>query len=776
MEKINLIKEFENLLIFLTQNSWSIVFQVHGWDLTANSSQSQLTINRDAPGIEDFALEGIRAIEPGDPARSLLFHALLSPGVVEDAIIAWPSLQQIDLLENYIYSLKPLSKQILSSLTPVVMAYEYRSASTVPHGKHADFVYSRLGIGRVGTIAHEYDSKKRCFVTNFDQNLQETRVLPAKYAVFLCTTQSYGSGISIQGHKHSGDSSRQFYCPVHKLFAGDACIDGLNIELNYAQCHENEKLRRMVTHGKLKLTGEFDINHPPFYYHSDDDNFVSTEVIGSSLLVARRPQDLVRTARQNETVVTYNVPPETAPWLKRFIPYNNRRYSSLRVGQRLFLVALDYALNYLLEKVGSDKRMFLSPRQSGEFTNMRHLVNEKGEIYDINALPKEEFDQKIKEGNFSAIMYEDPLSEGVVSCQIKGLNQTTLDAKPAWSLMTAPDFMPKAGNIDLYGFKANFVIGGPQALCEGRLAVNPRLYFPGIPVSAFAQSEHTITSVISLPRTEAKTVNTQPHYDVTHYFSDYASDIFAPGWEVTYNRDSLFSYPYYHTSGLGSPFLEDVKLCASANGMWPAASPDAARTFKSKTRTAIPLTDEELGFAPNSPLVLRGQKAVAGWDGECGPYLLPAENGWQVNYTEILRSDYVSNGLNKQVRFNLLRLLSKDELTERMTILALSNQKLLGDIKLSDSPYWLIVFQKIADWTQTQELNVPNGLMNTVKKLQQLDDTNLPGYFMVFGRYSEPARASKDNIKRNNQVLSSIILVKARVDHPVVSYEWSVSD
>src|SRR5687768_6444906 len=50
-------------------------------DLGAALGRRLVTVDRGVPGFEDFADEGIRGIEPGAPARSLLFHALASPNV-----------------------------------------------------------------------------------------------------------------------------------------------------------------------------------------------------------------------------------------------------------------------------------------------------------------------------------------------------------------------------------------------------------------------------------------------------------------------------------------------------------------------------------------------------------------------------------------------------------------------------------------------------------------------------------------------------------------------
>ncbi|MCA1685142.1 MAG: hypothetical protein LC745_03995, partial [Planctomycetia bacterium] len=52
----------------------------HGLDIEANDLKAELTralpgIDRGFPGFEDFARDATRGIEPGQPARSLLYHA-----------------------------------------------------------------------------------------------------------------------------------------------------------------------------------------------------------------------------------------------------------------------------------------------------------------------------------------------------------------------------------------------------------------------------------------------------------------------------------------------------------------------------------------------------------------------------------------------------------------------------------------------------------------------------------------------------------------------------
>jgi hypothetical protein len=209
--------------------------------------------------------------------------------------------------------------------------------------------------------------------------------------------------------------------------------------------------------------------------------------------------------------------------------------------------------------------------------------------------------------------------------------------------------------------------------------------------------------------------------------TDGASNVFAPGWDVSYGRDGLFSSPYYNTAGLGSPFLEDAKLCAAANGMWAAASPDASRTFnRVTTPTAVPLTDEELGIHPSSsggshPGVNHG------WDGGYGPFVEIVGGAITVNYADILRADYVSNALRNLLRFDLLRKVSRKQMMERMTALGAAVSLLDGHgSKVADTRRWLVVFRMIEQWRafsldQYVPLLVSSNLRSSEQELLKRD-------------------------------------------------------
>src|SRR5215470_16154624 len=101
---------------------WSGYLKSAGLDLT-NTTKDTLKEDLTRPvnvdfglhGVEDFAREGRRGIEPGNPARSLFFHVLASPNVIlnglHDEGYATPG--EIEAVENYVYGICPPSIQDL---------------------------------------------------------------------------------------------------------------------------------------------------------------------------------------------------------------------------------------------------------------------------------------------------------------------------------------------------------------------------------------------------------------------------------------------------------------------------------------------------------------------------------------------------------------------------------------------------------------------------------------------------------------------------------------
>src|SRR5687767_3024788 len=83
LNSMALIDTLKSICQPLAPLGWKTLFARHGLDISQTNLDAELarplTIDRSIPGFEDFALEGVRGIEPGNPARSLFFHALASP-------------------------------------------------------------------------------------------------------------------------------------------------------------------------------------------------------------------------------------------------------------------------------------------------------------------------------------------------------------------------------------------------------------------------------------------------------------------------------------------------------------------------------------------------------------------------------------------------------------------------------------------------------------------------------------------------------------------------
>ena len=195
---------------------------------------------------------------------------------------------------------------------------------------------------------------------------------------------------------------------------------------------------------------------------------------------------------------------------------------------------------------------------------------------------------------------------------------------------------------------------------------------------------------------------------------DTISHVFAPGWDVTYSNDPRYpDHRFLATFGLGSPFPEDMKLCAAANGMWAGSSPDAARTFYpdlvpfkfvGRPATAVPLVDAELGFHPNSSAVLEQEADDRpGWDGEYGPYLVIDRDqlgrpAFAVNYADMMLSDYVANSTRGEFDLGRLRQLDEERVLARMNALGRCIRRLPGLDRVRSTELWLVSAEEVADW------------------------------------------------------------------------------
>jgi len=730
----------------LQAKGWRALLQKHGLDIGAADLKTELTkviaVDRTQPGFQDFSDGGTRALEAGDPALSLLYHAFASPlvhpgpGADKDS---YPRLDEIDALENLIYSLGS-SDVPIGGLVPAVFAYEYRTADATPHKLHADLVFSRTGIARNGNEAPEYDAALRAFRA-MPSAPGKCPVSPARYAVFLARREAGryagrtgAGGFFIDSGAVKDDDKREFLVPVHKLFDGDDCVMGESVTLEIVHRHVNEKLHRaVVTDNGIAVAPKFSTDEPPFIIVSqtgddapaDAQGHVFLDKWGASAVVRPHDGDLIWPATQipiGETepvIVTFKVPRATLIDSALNLYRINRRYTSYHITENLGLLvaeglegvpAIGGIVDELFRLKGAPSG-FPRPRNAPEFMNIRHSLdkNDSSKIVDMRATPesRKEFLDDVKNGNYQAVLFLDGCADGCVSGELT-LDGKPVPVRPAFSIVAPPDFFPKINQVELvawlkdHGIEADkqFKQGGPDPLSLGRLIPNQGTVDPATNAPAFADRDQTMVAMVSLAPRGKKAANAPGGPDErASFLTDASSNVFAPGWDVTYAATKTTD-PFYATYGLGSPFPEDAKLCAAANAYWPAVSPDASRTFgRSDAPTAMPLTDEELGYYGGHPWVRQGKVAAShGWDGESGPFIDAA--GLNVNYADIWRSDYVANMRTGLFAFDKLAGVDATEMGARMDALRKAVKKADGGKDPADTALWLISFERVEDWAK----------------------------------------------------------------------------
>ena len=111
---------------------------------------------------------------------------------------------------------------------------------------------------------------------------------------------------------------------------------------------------------------------------------------------------------------------------------------------------------------------------------------------------------------------------------------------------------------------------------------------------------------------------------------DTASGLFAPGWDVsmdlTDDENSINGVLHLASYGGGSPFLEDVRLCAAESGFWPALSPDTTRQF----------------WPAPGPTVTPVLQSRLGWDGLAAPELI---GPGRARLRSLANTDYVGQAM-----------------------------------------------------------------------------------------------------------------------------------
>jgi hypothetical protein len=431
-----LISKVKSAVKRLGPLGWKALLKQHGLDLSAKDLVAELSrplpkIDRTLSGFEDFSAAGRRGIEPGSPSRSLLFHAFASPRVMDfqsggrsRRLKGFPTIAEIEAIENYVYGADPPSIEDLRAraagarLAIVVFASEYRAAVGTVHRRHADMVYSRTGIARVGTRSPRYDGAARGFLPFVAKDDKANRTLPCRYSAYVACLvpgekSSHGPlrhidsnardrATSGRSKQHGGlrpapaalqaaepgDDCRVFWTPLHKLFSGKECIRGREINVRMSASHLNEKIRR--AHLKFLSSGhnadwsEPDISEPPFIFRQGIADFSADAEDGSWLLCPHVHKGLTEPATYKGKPLTYLVPksPDTnGPW---------RAYQS--------------SLNLLPQPSGA--------RSAPEYLHARHAITEDGKERDLNEEP--EIINLVGAGGYRARHYVDFTGDGWV--------------------------------------------------------------------------------------------------------------------------------------------------------------------------------------------------------------------------------------------------------------------------------------------------------------------------------------------------------------------------
>ncbi len=613
------------------KDHWTPYLKAAGLNLSKASSHDffslllePLSVNYELKGLEEFARDGNRGIEPGDPARSLFYHVLASPHVQPEGLPtdAYLTLADIELIENCVYaadfpSLADLRVRAASNpLAVVVFAYEYAPAIDTVHRRHADLCFSRTGIARVGNAEPNYLRKERGFFPHSGsspENVKKVHVIPARYAAFVATCLTGNNGTFGPMRFQPSDAQRQFWVPLHKLFDGRECIDGLEIKLNMSATHVNEKIRKvhLALRRECVDTGwtQQEMEGPPFRVMeglADFGDGLVTPVVQKKLL------DFAHTPEGK--LVGFPVPPNNDHLFAtlHFEPEGEARHSP--------------------ELVHAKHKIVLG---AGGKESTEYLPHTEGKDKDIAAV--------VGAGGYEAANFVDYTADGWVAVDCPTLALEIPKRLSAYSILAQPDFFPLVRQQDLMkwwetsspaGIKdAIWPMAGvdPTPLSDARLPANFTLQG-----AHFDSTDGTMTAIVGMDRNpgpQGHILPGLPHREST--LSYRATNLFQPGWDSSqdFDRDAKSPDGAMHLAnyGLGSPYAEDTFICAALGAYWPGAVPDITRFLPPNTYpSTTPILDENIG-----------------WDG----LKPPTEKAGTLGYLSPQYGDYVKAILDDWLRY-----------------------------------------------------------------------------------------------------------------------------
>ncbi|MBS0656961.1 MAG: hypothetical protein JSR82_01780 [Verrucomicrobia bacterium] len=673
-----LIDQLQTLCQRLNGQGWGRLFQnVAGLNINQPSAAAlgqELArvlpaIDRNIPGFEDFNPAGQQGITPGVPSASLFYHALASPGVTAAFLTGYPTLADLDLVENYIFALVMADLDALRivangrPLGVVTFAYEYRPAVDTVQGAYADWVLSRSGVQRVGNTAAAYVPELRAF-TPWQANDGDAviRVLPARYAAFIAVKMpASDNGLGVFGpldrdmmervvsnrtlrellptphHEGPRDGGIDFWVPIHKLFSGPECLrdyvadEGLHVDFEVE--HRNLKLQRqwqyLASIGyPLDLVAN-NVNAAPF---------VRTDQLASRSLLATDGPCLVVPAVHAAFNAQVNLPNSANPLPFPVMPDFTGLVRNLE-GDDEASGWLWSSMNIPTDSMRVGGRWKIAHR-APEYVNVRGRIEADGRITDLNQTP--DLMDTLEAGGFNAQTLEDYSADGWIAPLVPELENEIDpdDFVSAYSLVTAPAFFPFVRQRELMLWTVDRFSRPnsqwakvwnilPVALCHDRIAPNVKLQGSG-----FEVDDLSATAIVSLPAPASAALprSSALRQRRVSFLPDAAAGTYAPGWETSYDRGPG-GEPFLAAYGLGSPFPEDAMICSALGTYWPGPAPDTSRLFASIWyRTEAPLTDAEVGIpAP-----------ATSWDTVPAPVF---NNDGTITFANPIYVDYTRNAI-----------------------------------------------------------------------------------------------------------------------------------